>query len=159
MSFPPETVYSAINLGVMPAWLLLAIAPRSIVTRTVVHSFIYPVIYGGLYSAFLFSALFLGNSSPEGSMSSLSGVTALFSHPNGVLIGWTHYLVFDLFVGAWISRDSIQRNISHWLVLPILFLTLMFGPVGLLSYAIIRLVSGRGGLSLETNQPSKTEPS
>lgn len=144
-----ETIYSVINLGVMPAWALLAFAPRWRVTRTLVHSFVYPILYGVLYSVFLASAMFFGQGADGGSMESIAGVSALFSAPMGVLTGWTHYLVFDLFVGAWISRDAQARGIAHWFVIPVLFFTLMFGPVGLLLYVLIRLATGRGGLTLD----------
>lgn len=152
-----DPAYTAINLGVMPAWALLAFAPRAKVTQRLVHSFAYPVIYGALYSAFLIAAIFFGQSSPDAGMASIGGVSALFSHPVGVMTGWTHYLVFDLFVGAWISRDALSRAIPYWRVLPALFFTLMFGPVGLLIYFVIRLVSGRGGFSIENSQRDDAE--
>ena len=41
-----ETMYTAINLGVLPAWALLALAPRWSVTKAVVHSFLYPFFTG-----------------------------------------------------------------------------------------------------------------
>lgn len=151
-----DTIYLALNAGVMPAWALLAVAPRWSVTHKLVHSFAYPIIYGGLYSAFLFSGIFLGASSPEAGMSSIGGVSALFSHPNGVLTGWTHFLVFDLFVGAWIGRDALARKIPHWLVVPSLFFSLMFGPVGLLLYALIRLVLRGFNLTLDERLQADT---
>lgn len=147
-----DTAYTAINLGVMPAWALLAFAPRAKITRRLVHSFIYPAVYGAIYSAFLIAAIFFGQSSPDAGMSSIGGVSAVFSHPVGVMTGWTHYLVFDLFVGAWISRDALARAIPYWRVLPALFFTLMFGPVGLLLYFAIRLASGGGRFLLENDQ-------
>ncbi len=147
-----ETLYTAINMGVMPAWALLALAPRWGVTRRVVHSFLYPIVYGLIYSAFLITAIFFTQGADGAGMSSLSGVMALFSRPIGVLTGWTHYLVFDLFVGAWIGRDAAARRIPHLLVIPCLFFTLMFGPFGLLLYFLIRLVLRRGGLTLDEEQ-------
>ena len=142
-----ETVYSAINLGVMPAWALLALAPRWGVTRRLVHSFVYPVIYGVIYLAFLVTSIFFTESPDGAGMGDLNGVLALFSRPIGVLTGWTHYLVFDLFVGAWIARDAIARKIPHLFIVPCLFFTLMFGPVGLLLYVAIRFARG-GGFAL-----------
>ncbi len=71
-------------------------------------------------------------------MTSLGGVMALFSSPHIMLVGWVHYLVFDLFVGAWEVRDARRRSIHHGMVVPCLFLTLMVGPVGLLAYLVLR---------------------
>ena len=62
----------------------------------------------------------------------------MFSVPQAVLAGWIHYLVFDLFVGAWEVRDAKRLGISHWFILPCLFFTLMLGPIGLLLYFILR---------------------
>lgn len=144
----PETIYTLINIGVVPAWLLLVFAPKWPVTRALVHSGLYPLIYGALYVFFLATALLFGAHSPDAGFSTLAGVMALFDQPNGVLTGWTHYLVFDLFIGAWIARDAARRGLSHFLIAPCLFFSFLLGPVGLLLYVVLRLVSGKGGLSL-----------
>lgn len=146
-----DTVFLALNLGVMPAWALLILAPRASLTRQLVHSFFYALIYGAVYAAALGAALFFSQSADGANMSSISGVTALFSHPVGVITGWTHYLVFDLFVGSWIARDAARRNVSHWFVVPCLILTLVFGPLGLLLYAGYRTLSRRNGALDENN--------
>jgi hypothetical protein len=81
--------------------------------------------------------VFLSSGAPQDG-TSLSGVMGFFALPLGALIAWVHFLVFDLFVGHWIVTDSEMRAIRPGWVLPILFLTLMFGPVGLLSYFGVR---------------------
>jgi hypothetical protein len=68
----------------------------------------------------------------------LESVSALLGKPEAALIGWIHFLVFDLFVGRWIYLESRERNLSVWLISPILFLTLMLGPAGLLAYLTVR---------------------
>ena len=70
-------------------------------------------------------------------------MTAFFSVPETVLVGWVHYLAFDLFVGAWEVRDAQRRSISHLYVVPCLLFTLMLGPVGLLAYLTLRFASVR----------------
>ncbi|MEZ5920335.1 MAG: ABA4-like family protein [Parvularculaceae bacterium] len=144
----PETLYLLINAGVLPGWFLLAFAPHARITKGLVHSGVYPLIYGAIYAVFLCAALFFGQSADGAGMSSLAGVMALFSHPTGVLTGWTHYLVFDLFIGAWIGRDASRRGVPHFLVIPCLFFTLMFGPIGLALYISVRALSKKGGASL-----------
>ena len=67
-----------------------------------------------------------------------------------MLVGWVHYLVFDLFVGAWIVRDARRRGIHHGLVLPCLFFTLMLGPIGLLLYAGLRFARDRATSLVES---------
>lgn len=142
-----ETLYSAANLAVMPAWLLLALLPKADITKKLVHSGLYPVVYGLLYTALIVRAMFFGHAEETGNFGSLEGVMAAFTHPNVTLMGWAHYLVFDLFVGAWIGRDAAARGFNHWLLLPCLFLTLMAGPVGLLLYLLLRQVTGKGPVS------------
>jgi hypothetical protein len=93
-----------------------------------------------LYAYFLFFAKHLdepGNKA-KGSFLSLAGVVNLFKSPRAVLAGWIHYLAFDLMVGLYIVLDAQKHNITHWWLLPALFLTLMFGPVGLLVYLVMR---------------------
>ena len=79
---------------------------------------------------------------------------ALFTRPEATLAGWIHYLVFDLFVGAWIARDAVRRGIHPVAVAPCLVLTLMFGPVGLFCYAALRFALQRTGTLMETAEPA-----
>ena len=58
--------------------------------------------------------------------------------PYAALAGWVHFLAFDLFVGAWITRTARAEGISHWLVLPCLVLTFLFGPAGFLAFTLLR---------------------
>ena len=108
---------------------------------------LWPVVIGAIYVTLLIAAMAFGQSHPDAGFS-FSGVQALFDHPNGVLVGWSHYLVFDLFVGAWIARDAQRRDIAHWKAVPCILGSYVFGPAGLLLYAILRLLSGHG-FSLE----------
>ncbi|MEM9573209.1 MAG: ABA4-like family protein [Pseudomonadota bacterium] len=138
-----ETGFSIINLMVMPAWALLIFLPRAKITRAVVHSMIYPVLFGAIYGTLLIGSLFFGLSDPDAGFT-FTGVQALFDHPNGVIVGWSHYLVFDLFVGAWLARDAQRQTIAHWQTIPCLIGSFIFGPVGLLLYALVRLLNGKG---------------
>ena len=132
----PETMFLICNNGVLPAWLLLALAPHWRGTQVIVHAIWIPGLLG---LAYLWAMLSGGPPVADGGFGSLAGVMALLSTPHAALAGWIHYLAFDLFVGAWESRDARRLGISPWLVLPCLFLTLMAGPVGLLLYGVLRL--------------------
>ncbi|MEO0908687.1 MAG: abscisic acid-deficient protein Aba4 family protein [Pseudomonadota bacterium] len=68
---------------------------------------------------------------------------AIFSSDVGVVIGWTHYLAFDLFVGLWIARDADAKSISRLIQAPILLATLMAGPLGLFVWLIVREPAAR----------------
>lgn len=142
--------FSIVNMSVLPAWALLILAPKWSVTEKLIHSMLYPLILGGVYLAGMILA-YMGHGAEGGSFTSIDGVRTLFSADVGMLIGWTHYLVFDLFVGAWEARDARRRGFSHWLLIPCLLFTFMLGPIGLLLYVILRKVTGKGGWSLFEN--------
>ena len=131
-----EQIFSFCSGLAMLGWLGLALAPRLEFTRDTMPSLIIPVILGVTYAYLMFS--FSGSASEDGGFGSLADVKALFGVDALLLAGWIHYLAFDLFVGAWIVRDAQKEWISHWLVLPCLFFTLMAGPFGLLLYLVLR---------------------
>lgn len=80
----------------------------------------------------------------RGHFFSLKGVIQLFRSPQVVLAGWVHYLAFDLMVGLYVVHDAARHGIAHLWLLPVLFLTLMFGPLGLLVYLGLRAAVGSG---------------
>ena len=101
--------------------------------------FAIPLAWAALYIILLAQGL----PQAEGGFDSIAGVRGLFANDSALTAGWLHYLAFDLFVGTWIARDSIERGAHGLLVAPCLVLTLMFGPAGLLAYFILRLAFGR----------------
>ena len=131
-------LFTLANLSVFPAWIMLIFLPNWSVTEKLVHSMLYPLVLGVAYSIGLFLSVFGGMGAADGGFSTIEGVRALFSVDIGILVGWIHYLVFDLFVGAWEARDAKRRGFSHWLLIPCLFFTFMAGPLGLLLYVILR---------------------
>jgi len=131
----PDLVFTICNTAVIPAWLLLAAAPKAAFTQRVVHSALIPITLGSIY----LTAFAINPDTPEGaSFSSLHGVMQLFTAPWAVLAGWIHYLAFDLFVGAWEVRDASRRGIPHLMVIPCLVFTLMLGPIGFALYLLLR---------------------
>jgi hypothetical protein len=133
----PDTIFAIANNGILIFWLLLIVAPGWRVTRILVHSVAIPVVLGLTY-IWLFAWAAASGLPAGASFSSLHGVTAGFSSPLALTAGWVHYLVFDLFIGAWETRDAQRRGISHLLVVPCLIVTLLVGPVGLLLYLGMR---------------------
>ncbi len=132
----PETLFALCNSGVLPAWLLLAVAPGWIWTQRIVHAIWIPLLLAIAYGLAIGQGWAGG---PEGgSFLTLHGVMVLFTDPWAVCGGWIHYLVFDLFVGAWQVRDALRRGIPHLAVLPCLALTFLLGPLGLALYLLVR---------------------
>ena len=63
----------------------------------------------------------------------------------GVTVGWIHYLALDLFAGLWIAKDADQKGFSRLIQAPVLLLTFVAGPAGLLLWLVIRESRARKG--------------
>ena len=129
-----EQIFSIANMIALLSWVVLAVAPRWVVTRKVILSGAIPLLLSAAYLILI--VLFFGRA--EGGFDSLANVMKLFTNEWATLAGWIHYLAFDLFVGTWEVKDSQARGISHWFVIPCLVLTFLFGPIGFLLYSILR---------------------
>ena len=139
------TLFSLTNGIAMIGWVLLAALPRRpLVTTSVLYlgvallCLIYAVIFALLFSGSADSGLVAGAKPVDVSDYSISGIRVLFQSDGGIVLGWTHYLAFDLFVGLWIAKDADAKGFSRIIQLPILFATLMAGPIGLLLWLMIR---------------------
>ena len=131
-------LFSLGGVVALPCWLLLLVAPRWRVSQ-LLATFVVPLLVAALYILLLVS-----HKIPPGSgFSSLSQVSVLFSSPFALLAGWIHYIALDLFTGAWEARDAQRAGISQWIVAPCLILTLLFGPVGLVLYLLLKLMLRR----------------
>lgn len=142
-----ETLFSLCGYLVMPAWLLLILAPKWDLTQKLVSHVWIPSLLAIAYIYCLYTA----QPTPEGGgFGSLAEVMVLFTSPYAALAGWIHYLAFDLFIGAWEVRDAQRRDVHHLAVVPCLLLTFLAGPVGLLLYFIVRLFSQRTFTTVES---------
>ncbi len=133
-----EILYLIINIIAAISWMFLIFFPKNRWTFGVVASGGISAILAILYIYFLTSAM--TGESTGGNFASLEGVKLLFQTDLGVLTGWAHYLAFDLFIGAFITSNAQKLGLTHWKIVPSLLLTFMFGPIGLLTYFIIRAI-------------------
>jgi hypothetical protein len=131
-----NTLFHIVNGAVLPFWLLLLAAPRWWVTRRLMDTPVGPALFAGLYVVLLVPSL--PALVPLLARPDLDSITDLLGKPQGAVVGWAHFLTFDLFVGRWEYLDAHQRGLSHWLLAPALALTLLFGPLGLLTYLLLR---------------------
>lgn len=74
----------------------------------------------------------------EGDLFTFEGATNLFRSQEMVWAGWLNYLAFSICAGIWQLNDSREIKLAHLLVVPGLALTFMAGPIGLLTYLLIR---------------------
>ena len=130
---PLETVFSFASFIAMFGWILLVVVPNDPRAR-LLTGIIIPLTLSAIYLVFIF--MHFGDA--PGGFGSLAEVKALFSRDELLLAGWVHYLAFDLFIGAWESRDSQRLQIPRLVMIPCYVMTFMLGPIGLLFYFAIR---------------------
>ncbi|MFN8840572.1 MAG: abscisic acid-deficient protein Aba4 family protein [Burkholderiales bacterium] len=139
MAASPDTVFAIANGLALPAWLALAASPPSVrwtpwtwrITGRVL-----PLAYAIAYVVLLLTA----PSAEGGGFGSIAQVRALFAVDAALTAGWIHYLAFDLFVGPWIAQRAAGLGLPHLAVIPLLALTFLFGPAGLLAFFALRAV-------------------
>ena len=138
-------LFSLTNLVAVLGWLGLLLLPR----WPAVLSFILYAGVGLLCLAYLvlFVALLGGLMDPgrvaaaastHFSNYSIEGIRSLFMSDGGIVVGWTHYLAFDLFVGVWIARDADAKGFGRWTQAPFLIATFLAGPIGLFAWLVVR---------------------
>jgi hypothetical protein len=126
-----EWAFRLLNLAVLPWWILWFVAPRSqLAARAASHGAVF-VAGSALYAVLLATALASGG----GGGLDFEGLRAGLGAPRGFLAGWTHYLVFDLFVGAWILREARRLGLEPR---PYLVFGLLVGPIGLGAFLVRR---------------------
>jgi O-antigen ligase len=130
----PDPLFPIANFLAMAGWLVLALSPLSPRWSDRVAGVAIPLILSVGYTALILAFW----SRAPGGFDSLANVMALFTMPQIALAGWVHYLAFDLLIGAWIARTARAERVPHLLVLPCLALTFLFGPVGYLTFTLIR---------------------
>jgi hypothetical protein len=69
---------------------------------------------------------------------SLAGVESFFASRDLLLLGWIHFLCFDLFVGSWQAEEAERLAIPKRTLIPCLLLTFLIGPLGLLAFFAAR---------------------
>ena len=133
-----ELIFSVAGTLALIGWLALAALPRNPFAQ----------IFSGLVIPLLLSLgyLFLiaqNLQGAEGGFGSLAEVSKLFQKQELLLAGWIHYLAFDLFIGAWETRDAQHHGIPRLVMIPCLIMTFLLGPIGLLFYFAIRTAKTR----------------
>jgi hypothetical protein len=150
----PALIFHAVNLVVLPLWALMIVLPRWLGTRWLLRSPMVLVPLPALYVALVVPTL--PEVLPVLLRPDLATIAALLGRPEMAVVGWVHFLAFDLFVGRWIFLDGQERGLSHWLLAPILLLTLLLGPCGLLAYLAARAaLPARSAEGTETAQVAK----
>lgn len=128
VTMTPDILFQFANPLALLGWIALLgfpFAPKMIET---ISGYVIPAILSLLYLVMIL----VHWTGAEGGFDSLENVMLLFTDPGAALAGWTHFLAFDLFLGTWAAKTARNEGIPHLLMIPSLFLTFMFGPIGFL---------------------------
>lgn len=138
-------LFSLTNIVAFAGWAMLAFLPRRPIFMAIILFFgvgmlclVYAAMFVALFGGLVDPIRVEGAPLPDLMNYNIPGLRALFMSDGGIVLGWTHYLAFDLFVGQWIARDADNKGFSRILQIPILFVTLMTGPIGLLLWLLVR---------------------
>jgi hypothetical protein len=127
------------NMFAIVGWLLLIAAPRWRWTERLVLSGLWSVMLAVVYTALI--ALYMPQA--EGGFSSIAEVRQLFVSDAILTAGWVHYLAFDLYVGAMLIRQAHADKLPHLAMIPILIATFLLGPIGLLTFFVVKTIRQR----------------
>jgi hypothetical protein len=123
-------------LAALPFWSLIILVPGWAWTKRIIASPL--IVLAPLAVYLIIVAPILGPLATEMVQPDLAGVQSLLSTPRGTATVWAHLIAFDLFIGRWIYLDSRERRIHPLLMAPLLVLTILLSPFGLLTYLALR---------------------
>ena len=129
MTIDWDLVFAATNGIAVTGWLALALLPR----REPVGGGVLWLGVAVLCAAYLamLTGLLGGLVDPGragGDVAvpfeyTVDGLIAAFGARGVMVLGWTHYLAFDLFVGLWIALDADRRSVGRVVQLPFFLAT------------------------------------
>eukprot|EP01134_Creolimax_fragrantissima_P007362 CFRG7362T1 len=131
-----QLLFTIANRASLPGWFMLCALPS--------YQYTNIIVMASLFTSAVVYVLSLANASPTkgAGFTSLTKVMRIFRGGDAWVLNacWEHYICFDLFVGAVISRDALSTNggVPYWMVIPCLLMTLMFGPSGFLTYNAVK---------------------
>lgn len=135
-----ETFFQVTNTLALVAWIGLVLFPGKKLFSGWLCAVVVPAALALAYACVI-GWKFATNGPPPGEVMTLTGLRKIFEDDWVFAAAWTHYLVFDMVVGAWIARDSVKLGLPGMLRTVALVLTFLAGPVGFLVHIL-----GRAGL-------------
>ena len=121
------------SLYILPFWLMMWFAPAHERTSALLRNeWVYLAPLAAAYTLAVLPNLLdilvlLGSDMPTPEI-----VVSLFDDREVILIGWLHYLAFDLFVGRWTWQRLMATNQPLYVSFPVLLLSMMVAPLGAL---------------------------
>ncbi|MEU5532671.1 ABA4-like family protein [Streptomyces sp. NPDC020362] len=124
-----------------PVWLLMIFAPGWGPTARIARSpwTVVPIllVYLGLVVP-VFPELWTAVSSPD--LDTFRDLTAL---ANGAGAVWAQVIAWDLLIGQWMYLEGRRLGLPALLMGPLLILTVLLSPFGLLTFLVLRAARDR----------------
>ena len=132
----PPMFFTLINIVSAVGWLLILIISRFWKGADTFLVCIVVAILAVAYSYFNFAHI--GEAGGPAGFSTFEGVTKIFSNPWLIDAAWAHIVGIDLITGMLIKNNAAKHGMSYGLVVIIMLVTIVFTPLGLLLYLLIR---------------------
>ncbi|MBZ4016437.1 ABA4-like family protein [Streptomyces purpurogeneiscleroticus] len=130
-----------------PVWALLILAPGRRWTDRIAASPlpVVPVLVVYLALAVpVFPRLWAAVSRPE-----LGGFQELMALDDGAAAIWAQVIAWDLFLGQWMYREARRLQIHPLVMGPLLLLTVLLSPIGVLLFLGLRAIRIRAARGRE----------
>ncbi len=137
-----EQFFRITNTVALIGWMTLLVLPGNRRISGLLCAVILPAGLAAAYATVILWRLAAGGT-PPGDLGTISGLRSAFADDWVFAAAWTHYLVFDMWVGAWIARDSIRLRIPWPIRSASLLLTFLLGPIGFLLHLGARTMLAR----------------
>ena len=139
--FGPEIIYLWLNFGVLPLWVTLIFFPNSKVSSIFISSIFLPIIFSVIYVYIAYHLISYEQNILEffNLYSGTDNLYSLFSNEIFLLIFWIHFVSINLFLGCWVSKDTLRYNVPKFLSAISLISIYFTGPLGLIFYWFIRI--------------------
>lgn len=137
-----QAFFQVTNTVALLAWIALLLFPARRIVSGVACAIVVPGLLAACYFAVIAWKL-AENGLPKEDLTTIAGLRSVFGDDWVLAAAWTHYLVFDMVVGAWIARDAVRLGIPWPLRSLALLLTFLAGPVGFLIHLVCRFAFRR----------------
>lgn len=136
-----ELLFWFSSLYILPFWVMMWFAPYHERTAALMkNEWIYLAPLAVAYTIAVLPNLvdifiLLGSDMPTPAI-----VIDMFAEEEVILVGWLHYLAFDLFVGRWTWQRLVATEQPLYVSFPVLLFSMMVAPLG----ALLGLIVTRG---------------
>jgi hypothetical protein len=137
----PSSLFTVINIVSTIGWVLIIIISRLWKAADNLLVCIIVALLAVAYSYLNFAHI--NEAGGIAGFSTFEGVTKIFSNPWLIDCAWAHIVGIDLILGMLIKNNAAKHNIHYGVVIIVLLITIVFAPLGLLLYLLVRWIKTR----------------